>query len=83
MNPAVWAIGRIATAAVYMTFVTTRSRFLLRWWSTHAPTTSERRLGAQIAAVSTPTSTGLAYRVVTAMSGRASSETRSPSCETV
>jgi len=43
----------------------------------------QSRLGAQIAAVSTPSSAALACCVVTAMSGRASSEIRSPSCDTV
>ena len=57
------------------------SRRLRAWWSTHVPTSSDKRLGAHTAAVSSPTVEGPACREVTAMSGSASSVMRSPNWE--
>ena len=58
------------------------SRRLRTWWSTHVPTNSDSRFGAQTAAVSRPTVGALACRAVTAIRGSASSVIRSPNCET-
>ena len=60
-----------------------RSRRLWVRWSTHAPRNRPSRLGSQISAVRTLTCTGVAVSRVTAISGRASSLTRSPNEEIV
>ena len=44
--------------------------------------TTDNRLGAHTAATNSPTCAALACNMVTAISGRASSETRSPIVET-
>ena len=49
--------------------------------STQVPSTSASRLGSQIAAVRRPTWVAVAPTTATAVRGRASSLTRSPSCE--
>jgi len=59
------------------------SRRLSRWWSAQAPTISDTRFGAHTAAVSRPIWVGVACRDTTAISGNASSVTRSPNCETL
>lgn len=76
-----WATGRLATPAAWIRLATTIRRFVLGLCSTHAPTTSDSRFGAHTAATKSPTSAGLAWSIVTAIKGSASSEMRSPNVD--
>ena len=80
--PSQWASGRVRTASPWTRWLSTSSGRLRGWWSTQAPASIAIRFGAQTAAVTTPTWIGVACSVVTAISGIASSETRSPTSET-
>lgn len=82
-DPRTYAAGRLSrTAARRMSARTIRRRLRARR-STHAPTKTPSRLGAQTRAVSQATWLAEAPRVLTAISGRASSVIRSPNWETV
>ena len=74
--------GASSTAARRRSAATSRRRLRVRR-STHAPRTTPDRYGVQISAVSGAHLPGVAASAVTAISGSASSEIRSPNCEIV